>query len=297
MFRSMLFAPGNEPRKVQKVGQFGADAIILDLEDAVPNAEKVATRENIRKTLDSMGHLHVYVRVNSVPTQMTEADIQGVVHPNLKGIVLPKAEGEDDIRKAATWLTASEKMAGLREGCLQIIPLIETAKGILLAYETVKASPRILTVIFGSGDYTLDLDIPAIEWSPEGYELLYARLRLMVVCRAAGIERPVDGPFLDVFNLEALRKEAILAKKMGFQGKLAIHPKHVEVLNQVFSPTAEEVQFAKKVRDAFEKSESGGSASITVDGKFIDYPIYYKAKKILEYAQAIEEREKEIKKG
>jgi citrate lyase subunit beta / citryl-CoA lyase len=296
MFRTMLFAPGNEPRKVQKVGQFGADAIILDLEDAVPNAQKVATRESLRKVLDSMGHLQVYVRVNSIPTRLTEEDIQGVVHPNLKGIVLPKAEGAEDIQKADAWLTAAEKTAGLPPGGLQIVPLIETTKGVLFSYDTVKASPRIPTAIFGSGDYTLDLDIPAIEWSPEGYELLYARLRLMVVCRAAGIQRPVDGPFLDVFNLEALRKEAILAKKIGFQGKLSIHPSHVAVIHEVFSPAPEEITLARKVKEVFEKKESSGSASITVDGKFIDYPIYYKAKKILEFAQAIEDREKQIKK-
>ncbi len=296
MFRTLLFAPGNEPRKVQKVGQFGADAVILDLEDAVPNAEKGATRESVRKALDTMGHLHVYVRVNSVPTQLTEGDIQGVVHPNLKGIVLPKAEGAEDIKKAEAWLSAAEKKAGLAHGRLHIIPLIETTKGILFAYDTVTASPRIPTVIFGSGDYTLDLDIPAIEWSPEGYELMYARLRLMVVCRAAGIQRPVDGPYLDVFNLEGLRQEAILTKKMGFQGKLSIHPSHVAVIQEVFSPKPEEIALAQKVKETFEKKESSGSASITVDGKFIDYPIYYKAKKILEFAGAIQEREKENKK-
>lgn len=296
MFRTLLFAPGNEPRKVQKVGQFGADAVILDLEDAVPNAEKVATRESIRKILDTMGHLHVYVRVNSVPTQLTEGDIQGVVHPNLKGIVLPKAEGAEDIKKADAWLAAAEKKAGLASGSLHILPLIETTKGILFAYDTVTASARIPTVIFGSGDYTLDLNIPAIEWSPEGYELMYARLRLMVVCRAAGIQRPVDGPYLDVFNLEGLRQEAILTKKMGFQGKLSIHPSHVAVIQEVFSPKPEEIALAQKVKETFEKKESSGSASITVDGKFIDYPIYYKAKKILEFAVAIQEREKQIKK-
>jgi len=296
MFRTLLFAPGNEPRKVQKSGQFGADAIILDLEDAVPNAEKVATRESIRKALDAMGHLHVYVRVNSIPTGFTEGDIDGVAHPHLKGIVLPKAEGAEDIRRADAWLAAAEKRVGLPPGRLQILPLIETAKGILAADETVRASSRIPTVIFGSGDYTLDLNIPSIEWSAEGYELLYARLYLIVVCRAAGIERPVDGPYLDVFNLEGLRKEALLAKKMGFQGKLSIHPSHVAVIQEIFSPKAEEIALARKVKETFEAKESDGSASITVDGKFIDYPIYYKAKKILEFAQAIEEREKGMKK-
>jgi citrate lyase subunit beta/citryl-CoA lyase len=171
---------------------------------------------------------------------------------------------------------------------LQIIPLIETTKGILFSYEIAKASSRIPTVIFGSGDYTLDLGIPTIEWSSEGYELLYARLYLIVVCRAAGVGRPIDGPFLDVYNLEAFKKEAIFAKKMGFQGKLAIHPTHVEVLNQIFTPTKEEVEFASKVVAAFEKSESQGSTSITIDGKFIDYAIYYKAKKIIEFNQAIQ---------
>ena len=294
MFRTLLFAPGNESWKVQKSGQFGADAIVLDLEDAVPNAEKVATRGSIRKALESMGHLYMYVRVNSVPTDLTEGDIDGVAHPHLKGIVLPKAEGPEDIRKTDAWLAAAEKKAGLPPGRLQILPLIETTKGILMAYDTVRASPRIPTVIFGSGDYTLDLNIPAMEWSPEGYELMYARLRLIVVCRAAGIERPVDGPYLDVFNLEGLRQEAILAKKMGFQGKLSIHPSHVAVIQEIFSPKAEEVALARKVKETFEKKESGGSASITVDGKFIDYPIYYKAKKILEFAEAIEKRQREV---
>jgi citrate lyase subunit beta/citryl-CoA lyase len=131
----------------------------------------------------------------------------------------------------------------------------------------------------------LDPDIFVLVWSPEGYELFYARARLIVACRAAGIERPVDGPYLSVFDLKALEKEAVYARKLGFQGKLCIHPKHVEVMNRVFSPAEKDVQLAQKVVTAFVKAEQSGSASITVDGVLIDYPIYYKAKRILELAK------------
>ena len=286
MFRSMLFAPGNEPRKVQKVGLFGADAVILDLEDAVPKTEKAATRQSIYDTLDSMGHLNVYVRANSVSTGMTEDDIHGVAHPNLKGIVLPKTESVEEVQQTEKWLNDAERARGAEPGSLQCIPLIETTKGITHVDEIVQASRRIPTVIFGSGDYMLDLDIPAFEWTPEGYELFYARARLIVACRAAKIQRPVDGPYLNVFDLEGLEKEAILSKKIGFQGKLCIHPKHVAVINEVFSPDPKDVALARKVVDAFEDAERKGSASITVDGIFIDYPIYYKAQRILEHNRA-----------
>jgi len=290
MFRSILFAPGNEPRKVQKVGQFGADAVVLDLEDAVPDAEKAATRQSIHGALDSMGHLNVYVRINSLPTGMTEADVRGVAHPHLRGVVLPKTEAPAEIAATGEWLGQAEKSLGLPEGSFHLIPLIESTKGVLFTYEIVQASPRVPTVIFGSADYTLDLDIPAMEWSPEGYELMYARTRLVVACRAAGIQRPVDGPYLDVFNEEGLQRDAILSKKIGFQGKLCIHPKHVEIINRIFTPSPEEADFARKVMEDFEKAESSGSASITVDGKFVDYAVYYKAKKIVNMVQAIEKK-------
>jgi citrate lyase subunit beta/citryl-CoA lyase len=291
--RSLLFAPGNEPRKVSRVTTFGADAIILDLEDAVPDAEKVATRAVVRAAIKDLQGPLVCVRVNGFPTGLTAGDIEGVVTAGLDAIVLPKAEAPAEVAAADRLLAAAEERTGLPPGTVRILPIVETARGVLDASAVAGSSQRVLTLAFGSGDFTRDLELPSIRWSLEGTELGWARAKLVVDARAAGRPRPVDGPYLAIRDARGFEQDCLTARRLGFQGKICIHPGQVATVNRVFAPDAGEVAFCRKVIAEFAEAERRGSASIAVDGIFVDYPIAEKAGRIVALAEALAARDRE----
>ncbi|MBI2218421.1 MAG: CoA ester lyase [Candidatus Rokubacteria bacterium] len=290
--RSMLFAPGNEPRKVKKVASFGADAIILDLEDAVPNADKVATRPMVRDAVREIHGPLVCVRVNGLGTRLTAGDVDGVVAEGLDVIVLPKTEAPEDVVAVDAMIAAAERREGLAAGRVRVLPLVETARGVLAASAIAGASPRVLTIAFGSGDFTRDLELPAIRWSLAGTELAWARAKLVVDARAAGRPRPIDGPYIAVRDAEGFVADCRVARTLGYQGKVLIHPSQVEAANRAFAPDADEVAFCRKVLETFAAAEKQGSASITVDGVFVDYPIVEKAERIIALAEAFEAKDR-----
>lgn len=284
-FRSFLFAPGNHARKVEKVFGCGADHVILDLEDAVAKAEKVATRALVVEALKKPRKAGGYVRVNAYKTEFCYGDAAAIVGPWLDGIVFPMCESREQI-VAFDWLIGGlERERGLAVGCIDIIPIIETAKGIAAAREIAAAGTRVKRMAFGAGDYTLDMNM---EWTLGETELEHARAEMVVASRAAGLEAPLDTVWVHIKDLDNLAKSAKRAKQLGFQGKTCIYPPQVEVVNRVFTPTAEEAAFARRVVEAFEKAEREGSSSIQLDGYFIDYPIVYKAQKTLDTLRAIE---------
>lgn len=287
--RSLLFAPGNDPRKVQKVATFGSDAIILDLEDAVPDTDKVATRPVVRAVLADLAKAGplVFVRVNGLATGLTAGDVEGVVAPGIDAIVLPKTEAPEDLHAVDAILAATERRAGLPPGRVKLLPIVETARGVLAASAIAAASPRVITIAFGSGDYTRDLELPAIRWSLEGTEIFYARAKLIVDARAAGRPRPIDGPYIAVRDVQGFEADCRMARRLGFQGKICIHPSQVKPANQLFAPDPEEVAFCRKVIESFTAAEARGSASITVDGIFVDYPIVEKAERIIALAERL----------
>ena len=285
--RSLLFAPGNEPRKLAKVASFGADGIILDLEDSVPPAEKVAARANvIAAARDTSGAGRVYVRVNPNTAKTGFSadhgadDIAAVVAPEIDGLLLPKVESADEIASVEALIGAAERDRGMSEGGLEIVPLIESAAGLWNAWEIARASPRIRMLLFGAADFTRDL---GIDWSRDETEVAYARSRLVVISRAAGIEPPLDSPWVRLSDDEGLAHSISEARRLGFQGKLCIHPRQVPIVNRGFSSVApDELAHARRVVDAFAEAESRGSASIVVDGRFVDYPMVEQAKRTLE---------------
>lgn len=277
-YRSFLFAPGNHARKVEKVFGCGADHVILDLEDAVAKAEKVATRPLVAEALKRPRSGGAYVRVNAYNTEFCYGDAAAVVGPGLDGIVLPMVESREQI-VAFDWLVGGlERERGLPVGGIDIIPIIETAKGIANARAIAAAGTRVKRMAFGAGDYTLDMNM---EWTLAESELEHARTEMVVASRAAGLEGPLDTVWVHIKDLDNLEKSSRRARQLGFQGKMCIYPPHVDVVNRVFTPTDEEVAFARRVVEAFEKAEKEGSSSIQLDGFFIDYPIVYKARKTL----------------
>src|SRR3546814_492168 len=225
VFRSFLFTPGNHPRKVEKVFGIGADAVILDLEDAVAIAEKPATRATIVAALKRERRCLGYVRVNAYDTEFCYGDFVGVVGPWLDGIILPKVESPDQLR-AADWLLGNlEREQGMEIGGIDLIPIIETGKGMHAVYDIAAAATRTRRLSFGAGDFTLDMNL---DWPLDESTLAHARASIVQASRAAGIEPPLDTVWIHVKDLENLEKSTRLAKQMGFQGKPCIYPPQVE---------------------------------------------------------------------
>ncbi len=282
--RSMLFAPGNHPRRVEKAFQSGADAVVLDLEDAVPSAEKERARVLIKDAVGARRACGTYVRINAHATVHWRADLEAVIGQGLDGIVLPKTESVEQIREVEAHIAAVEQSAGLAPDTVYLIPLIESAQGVLAAVEIARCSRRVQCLAFGGADYTLDLDL---EWSEDEQELAYARATLTHASRAARIEPPIDSPTIQIRDRDRLRTSAQLARRMGFQGKLCIHPEQVACCNEIFTPSAAQIQHAHAVIAAFEQAEAAGSAALQLDGALIDYAMVRKARRVLEIAERL----------
>ena len=284
VFRSFLFAPGNHPRRVEKCLTLGADAVILDLEDAVANAEKVATRAIVVEALGRPRRCRGYVRVNSLGTAWSHGDFVAVVAKGVDGIVLPKVESAADLQTGEWLLGALEREHGLPEGGIDLVPIIETAAGYCNIAGIARAARRTRRLAFGAGDFTLDL---GITWSADETELLPYRSTLVAQSRAAGLEAPIDTVWVSLADKDGFARSVQRAKDLGFQGKLCIHPDQVPVVNEVFRPTDRELSHARRVLDAFAQAERDGLAAIQVDGQFVDYPIVYRAQRLIERADAI----------
>ena len=272
--RSYLFAPANHPRRAEKVFNVGADAIILDLEDSVAISEKVTARQAAVSALKGKKNCHAYVRINDFSTDFCFGDLSSVIVGGLDGVVLPKVESVSQVIAVSWMITALEKERDLTPNSIQIMPILETARGITSAAAIAKAGLRVKKVCFGAADYAQDLNL---QLTPDEGELTSARDNIVLASRVAGIEPPVDSVWLEINDGNGLQSSAARVRNMGFQGKLAIHPSQIPIINNVFTPSKEEVEFANKIVTAFEKAEASGSASIQVDGHFVDYPIYERA--------------------
>ncbi len=284
VYRSFLFAPGNHPRRVEKALSLDADATILDLEDACPIAEKVATRAVVVAAYQKTRRCLGYVRVNAMSTEWGYGDIVAVVQKGVDGIILPKLETVDEIR-AADWLVSNlERERGLSQGSIDILPIIETGKGLANMRGICAAGTRIKRIAFGAGDFTLDMNMT---WSRSEAELLPYRSECVLASRAGGIEPPIDTVWVDLKDAQGFRQSVETIKGLGFQGKLCIYPDQVPVVNEVLAPSAAEVEWSQRVVAAFQEAEKTGSASIQLEGKFIDYPIVYRAERVIAMAKRI----------
>ena len=282
--RSMLFTPGHRPDLIAKASRSAADAVIVDLEDAVAAGAKDRARSNLASLPESA--VPFFIRVNGVETGLLWQDLVAAVHPGVAGVILPKAEDRNVMLKLCGALSGLETAAGRPDGSITLIPLIETAVGVQNAFEILDGCPRVEAVMFGSGeqgDLVADL---GVQWEPTGTGLHYSRSRVLLAARAAGIPHPIDGVFMDFRDQEALRVECNLARRLGYVAKLAIHPGQVGPINEVFTPTPEEVAHHRSVLEMFEKAEAEGIASIDADGRMVDYAVARTARAILARAEA-----------
>jgi len=275
--RSFLFAPGNHARRVEKALTLPADAVILDLEDAVAIAEKPTTRDPVVRAFGQPRHGRLYVRVNAFTTEWCHADIVAVARAGLDGIVLPKVESPDQLR-AVDWLLSNlERERGLPVGGIDLVPIIETALGMRDIGAIAASGSRTKRLAFGAGDYTLDL---GMVWSRDEAELLPARSAVVMASRAAGIEPPFDTVWADLRDAAGFVASADRAAALGFQGKMCIHPDQISPANAAFSPSEHQLSWARRVIAAFDEAEAKGLASIQLDGQFIDYPIVQRARQV-----------------
>ena len=282
--RSFLFCPGNHPKKVAKVFDSGADAVILDLEDAVAVQDKIATRTSVVEALKRERRCSGYVRINSFDSEYAAGDILAVVGPWLDGVVLPKLESVAQLEAVDRLMTHAEREAGLSPGSLDLMPIVETAQGIRAVQNLEGLPARVRRMSFGAGDYTLDLNLG---WHADEATLADARAQLVRASRVAELEPPVDTVVIQINDAERFAASARRGLDMGFQGKLCIHPAQIAVCNDVFTPSDDEVNHARRVVAAFAQAEASGNTSIQLDGYFIDYAIVYKSQRILDLMEKI----------
>ncbi len=285
MRRSMLFLPGNNPNMLINGNCLGADAVIFDLEDAVSPAEKDAARILVRNTMRYMDFkgCEIIVRINSVDTDFWKADLDAILPEKPDLILLPKVGTPEDARTADAYMTEVEEKLGFSKNTVGLMPLIETALGVENSFAIASSCSRVQALFLGAEDLTADLQCKRTK---EGREIEYARTRLVVAARAAGVE-VYDTPFTDVNDDEGIEVDAALAKALGFTGKASISPRHVEVINRVFSPTEKDIEYAYEVMDAIRLAKEQGKGAIALHGKMIDAPIVARAERTIAMAEAL----------
>ena len=285
MRRSMLFLPGNNPNMLINGNCLGSDAVIFDLEDAVSPAEKDAARILVRNTMRYMDFrgCEIIVRINSIDTAFWKKDIDEILPQKPGLILLPKTGSAQDVLEADAYITQVEEKLGLEKNTVGLMPLIETAMGVENAFAIASSTKRVKALFLGAEDLTADLQCKRTK---EGREIEYARTRLVVAARAAGVD-VYDTPFTDVNDDEGIVKDAQLAKALGFTGKASISPRHVEVINSVFSPTRKDVDYAYEVMEAIKLAKEQGKGAIALHGKMIDAPIVARAQQTIAMAEAL----------
>jgi citrate lyase subunit beta/citryl-CoA lyase len=268
---------------LEKAASYGSDALMLDLEDSVPPADKATARELVRKQIDSVGGtVAVFVRVNSWESGLLEADVEGVVAASLHGIVVPKIESAETVREVDAVLEHAERQAGIPVGRIVLAPALESARGIWFAYELLSASARCATVLIGTaegGDLQADL---RSSWSAAGTELLYARSRVITAARALRIDNILDGAYSNVKDESGLIADSKLSRSLGYRGRMVIHPSHVPVVNRIFTATSDEIARSKRIVAAFEAAGAGHRGAISVDGMMVDAATVKRARAILD---------------
>ncbi len=277
--RSWLFVPGHRQKMIDKSPGRGSDALIYDLEDAVPPDEMNAARKKVGAALDAAKEgPRRFVRIHSAGHGAMDADLRAVVRPGLEGLVLPKVDRPEDLLTVDRSLTQRESEAGMRPGSVRLAAMIESAVGLIQAPAIAASSPRLVALMFGAEDFAVDLGLFSFR---EGGLMSYARSSLVVAAAGARLE-PVDKVYLDFRDPDGLARETRAARELGFSGKTLIHPAQIETVHRVFRPTAAEVESARRIVAAFEAAPEEGT--MAVDGRMVDLPVVKRARRILRSA-------------
>ena len=289
--RSLLFVPGHRAAWVDKAVAAGVDGIILDLEDSVPIDLKAEARQEVAR---SIARLHaeaidvgIYVRLNPLDTGLSGDDIELVTVPGLDGFALPKLFAPSDVIRYDALVTHYEARNGVPAGTIEFICNLETAQAYASCEALATASPRVATLFAGTAR---DADVSrsiGFRFTPVGQETLYLRSRAVLACRANGLDFPIVGVWQDLADTDGARRFSEQNRELGFRGQVLIHPSHVAVANEVFSPSASEVEFYRGMIAAFEKAEAAGAAAVLYEEMHVDYAHIKTAREILAYADQL----------
>ena len=279
LFRSLVFVPGNNPRFLEKAKSLTADIVCFDLEDSVPDKEKKKARVLIRNTLKQRNKYSpdVFVRTNSPKSGLIEADLKEIVQKGIDGIVIPKVNSAKELKKIEKTISSLEKKRKIKG--TRLIPSIESALGVVNCYEIASSSKRIDALVFGIFDLLNDMGIEYTKGNPRGAK--YSRYKVPVAATAAGVAA-IDGIWQDLKDKNGFTKDCKVGRSLGYFGKSIIHPDQIKTDHKIFHPNKNEIKWAKKVCNVYEKSTKKGTGATVVEGKMIDEVHYKRAKALLE---------------
>ena len=282
--RTMMFVPGNNPAMVKDAGIYGADSIMFDLEDAVSMAEKDAARDLVYEALQTQdyGDAELVVRVNGQDTPYYANDVRAMVKAGIDVVRLPKAEDAEMVKKLDADITAAEKEVGREEGSTMLMAAIESAKGVINAYQIASASDRMMGIALSAEDYTTDMKTHRY---PDGAELEFARNMVLHAARAAGVAA-FDTVFTNMNDTEGFYRETEYIHQLGFDGKSLVNPRQIPMVNKVYEPTKKEIENAKNVENAIKEAKLKGSGVISMNGQMVDRPVVLRAERVMRLAKA-----------
>ena len=286
--RSWMFVPGHRQKMIDKALGLNTDVIMLDIEDGVAPNEKDTARKLIGESLGrprAAGSPERFVRVNAIGHARMDADLDAVLRPGLNGLVLPKVETTEEIRKVDSVVNESESRLKIVRGSIRLLIAIESPRGLLNAPKIASCSPRVIGLMFGAEDYGREMGLPT-KREGEAQEMLYARSAMAVAAASAHVQA-VDGVWVDLKDTAGLSGFARQSRRLGFSGMSLIHQSQIDPINAVFSPTPEEIEYAKQVVQAFEEANARGDGSISLGGQLIDRPIVERARRTLEMARTL----------
>lgn len=284
--RSWMFVPGHRQKMIDKALGLNTDAIMLDIEDGVAPNEKDTARKNIAESLGrekSPGAPARFVRINAIGHPRMDADLEAVVRPGLEGLVCPKVDTPEEVRKVDAILNDREPKMKIQPGSIKLLIAIESPRGLFNAPAIAACSPRVIGLIFGAEDFGREIGLPTVR-EGEARDLIYARSAIVVAAAAAHVQA-VDGVWVDLNDGQGLLGFAKQSRQLGFSGMSLIHPSQIDPINTVFSPTADEIDYCQRVLQAFEEANARGDGSIAFGGQLIDRPIIERARRTIEMAR------------
>ncbi|WEV36156.1 aldolase/citrate lyase family protein [Lactobacillus sp. ESL0677] len=282
--RTMMFVPGNNPAMVKDAGIYGADSIMLDLEDAVSLTEKDAARMLVYNAIKHVdfGGAEIVVRINGQDTPFYDEDVKAMVKAGVDVIRLPKTESAEMIQKLVKDMEKAEEEYGVEKGSIGVMAAIESAKGVLNTPTIATATPLMMGLAVSGEDYTADMHTHRY---PDGRELEFARNMVLQSARAADVYA-FDTVFSNMKDTEGFYRETRYIYELGYDGKSLVNPRQIPMVNNVFNPTKEEIENAKNVQNAIREAKAKGSGVISMNGKMVDKPVVAKANRVIETAKA-----------
>lgn len=289
-YKSLLFVPGHRGDWVDKAVRAGADAVILDLEDAVPEQSKAEARVTVTESVDRLRAEHpevgVVVRPNGLGTPHVGKDLAAVVRAGVDALLLPMIRTAEDVIRFDALVGHFESERGLEPGSVELVPTLETAQSVGNCEQLAAATPRVASLLVAAAKGADVAREIGFEWTLEGLETLYLRSRALVACRAAGISHPICGIWQDVHDLDGLATFTAQNRRLGFRGQVLLHPSHVATINATYGPTEAELDRYRRMVDAFEAAEADGRAAVDFEGEHIDIAHVRTARELLELAGA-----------